>query len=120
MSQGQDLPLSGLRLLYAIVAVCCVWSINCWICNDWMNDGCNRSSPPVMWGVVGQILQAFRPYCDRKQIRLGQELSRNVRVYLDLDLFEKVLYNLLSNAMKFTPAGVRFEFRSKSRAIASW
>ncbi|MCC5900198.1 MAG: response regulator [Phormidium sp. BM_Day4_Bin.17] len=64
-----------------------------------------KFAPCDVGGVVGQILQAFRPYCDRKQIRLGQELSRNVRVYLDLDLFEKVLYNLLSNAMKFTPAG---------------
>ena len=55
--------------------------------------------------LVGQILEAFRPYCERKQLNLRQQLKENVQVYLDLDLFEKVLYNLLSNAMKFTPAG---------------
>ncbi|NMG57299.1 response regulator [Geitlerinema sp. P-1104] len=56
-------------------------------------------------GLVGQILQAFRPYCERKQLNLRQQLQPNIQVYLDLDLFEKVLYNLLSNAMKFTPPG---------------
>jgi len=65
---------------------------------------------PCQFGTwVGQTLEAFRPYCQRKGIRLRQRLEDEVLVFLDLDLFEKVLYNLLSNAMKFTPAGGEIE-----------
>ncbi len=65
---------------------------------------------PCQFGTwVGQTLEAFRPYCQRKGIRLQQRLQGRVLVYLDLDLFEKVLYNLLSNAMKFTPPGGEIE-----------
>lgn len=54
---------------------------------------------------VSQIVEAFRPYCDKKNIRLSTQLTRCTSVYVDLEKFDKVLYNLLSNAMKFTDAG---------------
>ena len=54
---------------------------------------------------VSQIVEAFRPYCDKKNIRLSTQLTRCTSVYVDLEKFDKVLYNLLSNAMKFTEAG---------------
>jgi signal transduction histidine kinase/DNA-binding response OmpR family regulator len=37
-------------------------------------------------------------------LRFESELSE-LEVYLDLDQFDKILYNLLGNALKFTPAG---------------
>jgi CheY-like chemotaxis protein len=52
-----------------------------------------------------QTVESFKPYCDRKNIRLVTHLQECPQLYLDLDRFDKVLYNLLSNAMKFTPAG---------------
>ncbi len=54
---------------------------------------------------VGQIVEAFRPYCEKKNIHLLTQLTSSPRVYLDLEKFDKVLYNLLSNAMKFTEPG---------------
>ena len=54
---------------------------------------------------VDEIVTAFRPYCDRKGIRLVADLQPCPPIYLDLEKFDKVLYNLLSNAVKFTPEG---------------
>ncbi len=52
---------------------------------------------------VSQTVDSFRAYCDRKGIALITHLQPCPEVYLDLEKFDKVLYNLLSNAMKFTP-----------------
>ncbi len=57
---------------------------------------------------VSQIVETFRAYAEKKGIRLTADLSNLAAcepIYLDLEKFDKVLYNLLSNAMKFTPAG---------------
>ncbi|HEY9296866.1 MAG TPA: response regulator, partial [Phormidium sp.] len=55
--------------------------------------------------MVGQIVESFRPYCDKKGLRLVTEFHSSPRVYLDPERFDKVIYNLLSNAMKFTDNG---------------
>ncbi|HEY9606993.1 MAG TPA: ATP-binding protein, partial [Allocoleopsis sp.] len=54
---------------------------------------------------ASQIVEVFRPYCERKHIKISTQLTSCPLVYLDLEKFDKVLYNLLSNAMKFTSAG---------------
>ncbi|MEA5581556.1 response regulator [Nodularia harveyana UHCC-0300] len=52
---------------------------------------------------VSQIVESFRPYCEKKRLHLVTEMSECPEVYLDMEKFDKVVYNLLSNAMKFTP-----------------
>ena len=54
---------------------------------------------------VSQTVDSFRPYCDKKGVRLITHLTPCSGLYLDLERFDKVLYNLLSNAMKFTSSG---------------
>ncbi|MCL6434136.1 MAG: response regulator [Leptolyngbyaceae cyanobacterium HOT.MB2.61] len=54
---------------------------------------------------VSQTVDSFRSYCQKKGIALKTQLEACPQIYLDLEKFDKVLYNLLSNAMKFTPAG---------------
>ncbi len=54
---------------------------------------------------IRQVVESFRPYSEKKQIQLSVDLEDCPPIYLDLEKFDKVLYNLLSNAMKFTPTG---------------
>ncbi|MEL6936813.1 MAG: ATP-binding protein, partial [Cyanobacteria bacterium J06607_17] len=55
--------------------------------------------------VVRGVVESFQAHCDRKHIRLTTQIQPCPSVYLDLERFDKVLYNILSNAVKFTPAG---------------
>jgi GAF domain-containing protein/class 3 adenylate cyclase/ActR/RegA family two-component response regulator len=52
---------------------------------------------------TSQIVESFRTYCEKKGLHLVSNLAQCPAVYLDMEKFDKVLYNLLSNAMKFTP-----------------
>ncbi|BAZ52374.1 adenylate cyclase carrying two-component hybrid sensor and regulator domains [Nostoc sp. NIES-4103] len=54
---------------------------------------------------VSQIVDSFRPYCEKKGLHLVTDFSECPTVYLDMEKFDKVVYNLLSNAMKFTAEG---------------
>ncbi|WP_242065160.1 response regulator [Nostoc sp. FACHB-133] len=63
---------------------------------------------------VSQIVESFRPYCEKKRLHLATQLDECSPVYLDMEKFDKVVYNLLSNAMKFTPEGGTISVRLKS------
>ncbi|MEA5462260.1 response regulator [Leptothoe sp. PORK10 BA2] len=54
--------------------------------------------------LVRTVAESFQAYCDRKHIRLTTQIQPCPSVFLDLEKFDKVLYNILSNAVKFTPA----------------
>ncbi len=55
---------------------------------------------------IPPLLASFKPMADQKQIRLYyQHPPHPVELTLDPDQFEKVVFNLLSNALKFTNKG---------------
>ncbi|MBD2607159.1 response regulator [Scytonema hofmannii FACHB-248] len=64
---------------------------------------------------VNQIIESFRPYCEKKGLNLITELEASPTVYLDMEKFDKVIYNLLSNAMKFTDVGGKITVRLQSQ-----
>lgn len=55
---------------------------------------------------VREIMVAFEPYAHHRHIRLKLiSEQQSIRLWFDRDKFEKVIYNLLSNALKFTNEG---------------
>ena len=53
---------------------------------------------------VGDIVESFQKLADQKNIRLSFEPNINrIPVWLDIDKTEKILFNLISNAIKYTP-----------------
>jgi signal transduction histidine kinase/ligand-binding sensor domain-containing protein/DNA-binding response OmpR family regulator len=55
---------------------------------------------------VQEILQSFEAYAKQQQVQLSFEAPTTPALcWFDGDKLEKILYNLLSNAFKFTPAG---------------
>ncbi|MEM8605164.1 MAG: ATP-binding protein, partial [Cyanobacteria bacterium P01_H01_bin.121] len=55
--------------------------------------------------LLSQIVSSFRPYCEKRDLKLETNIVACNTVYLDPEKFDKVIYNLLSNAMKFTRPG---------------
>ncbi|WP_316811342.1 two-component regulator propeller domain-containing protein [Pedobacter heparinus] len=53
-----------------------------------------------------EIVAMFQPYAASKGINLELfTTQRSINLWFDSDKMEKIMYNLISNALKFTPAG---------------
>jgi PAS domain S-box-containing protein len=59
----------------------------------------------VLDPLVQEVRDVIRPLADRKQIRLSSEVPQGFAAVLDRSRFKQILYNYLSNAVKFTPQG---------------
>ncbi|MEM7727499.1 MAG: response regulator [Cyanobacteria bacterium P01_A01_bin.45] len=83
-----------------------------------LDAGKMRSSfrPCDLVKFVSQIVESFRPYCEKKKLNLITDFHQCPMIYLDMEKFDKVVYNLLSNAMKFTPESGNIIIRIKSDA----
>ncbi len=54
---------------------------------------------------ANQWTEGFRPMAERKQITLQTSIAEGINITADLFKVERICYNLLSNAMKYTPNG---------------
>src|SRR5258708_40371832 len=63
-----------------------------------------------------EVLSTIHPLAMAKNIDVQQKLRTDRPVYADRARFKQILYNLLSNGVKFTPKGGRIEIDCFERA----
>ncbi len=55
-------------------------------------------------GLIRRIIASFKSHADSKEINLKfRPAAEAIEVFVDIDKMETILYNLLGNALKFTP-----------------
>jgi signal transduction histidine kinase len=65
-----------------------------------------RPEPVVIEAVIAEVTSLLRTLSLQKRIRVQVETDRSLEVIvIDPERFKQVLYNYLSNALKFTPEG---------------
>jgi len=64
-----------------------------------------RPEPSRIQALVYEVCDVMRPLAERKRIVLLAETAADFSAVIDPSKFKQVLYNYLSNAVKFTPQG---------------
>jgi len=61
--------------------------------------------------LVYEVRDVIRPLAERKNLTLSLDLAPDIEAFLDASRFKQVLYNYLSNAVKFTPKDGRISVK---------
>jgi PAS domain S-box-containing protein len=80
-----------------------------------------RPEPVVVEAVISEVTSLLRTLSLQKRIRVSVEADRSIEVVVvDPARFKQVLYNYLSNALKFTPEGGSITVRTSPEPPASF
>jgi PAS domain S-box-containing protein len=78
-----------------------------------------RPEPSRLETLVGEVCDVMRPLAEKKRIGLSVETAAGLNAVIDTSKFKQVLYNYVSNAVKFTPQGGKVVVRV-TREANSW
>jgi signal transduction histidine kinase len=68
--------------------------------------------PTALASVIESAVESIRPEAEAKRVRLQKSLDPAVHLFeIDPNRFQQVIWNLVQNAVKFTPAGGAVEVR---------
>jgi len=70
-----------------------------------------RPEPSRIAALVGEVRDVVRPLADKKDIALSLDVPEELTAVTDPSRFKQILYNYLSNAVKFTPREGRIQVR---------
>ena len=68
--------------------------------------------------LIKEVVSSFQPFAESKNISLKlDQTAEELFIYLDKDKFDKIISNILSNAIKFTPPGGRVNVKVKTQSL---
>ncbi len=71
----------------------------------------------AIYDIIIDIYEAFKEECKIKTIELNYAVDRNLKGFVDSKKIEKILWNLLSNALKFTKKGGNISLSAEEHII---
>jgi signal transduction histidine kinase len=66
-----------------------------------------------MWDLVNEVVNLLRSSAETKQIHLEARVDEDLTAFVDPNMINTVVRNLISNAIKFTPRGGEVIVESK-------
>jgi PAS domain S-box-containing protein len=111
-SQAQKLQTSA-RRLYRLLENLLTWSR--------IQRGAMRYEPEYIQlnELIEETLDLFLSQAEHKTITLQPAIPSDIQVYADYQMLHTILRNLLSNALKFTPAEGRVEISARKDGAAA-
>lgn len=66
-----------------------------------------------LWDLVNEVVNLLTGSAEQKQISLEAKIDENLTAFIDANMINTVVRNLISNAIKFTPKGGKIIVESK-------